>query len=190
MTASKDLIVSVSGIRGIVGEALTPRVALAFASALAVHIQGGSVAVGRDGRPSGTMLRHAVLAGLAAAGCEVHDLGVAATPTVGLAVRALNAAGGIQITASHNPAPWNGLKLFGPDGRVLSAALGEQIKKRFEAGETRRASWNDLGTVRPYRQAEEAHGDLVLQAVDGGRIRAARFKALLDGNGGAGGPLG
>src|SRR4051812_31050274 len=114
-----ELIVSVSGIRGIVGESLTPHVALAFAQALAAHVQGHSVVVSRDGRPSGAMLRHAVLAGLAAAGCEVHDLGVTPTPTVGLAVRTLHAAGGIQITASHNPAPYNGLKLFGPNGQVL-----------------------------------------------------------------------
>src|SRR5262245_3828536 len=137
MAASKDLIVSVSGIRGVVGEALTPQVALAFASALAVHVQGGSVVVGRDGRPSGAMLRHAVLAGLTAAGCEVHDIGVASTPTVGLAVRTLNAAGGVQITASHNAAPWNGLKLFGPDGRVLSASVGEKVKQLFESGAAR-----------------------------------------------------
>ena len=84
-----DLIVSVSGIRGVVGESLTPQVALAFASAFAVHIDGGSVVVCRDGRPSGVMLRHAVNAGLAAGGCEIHDLGVASTPTVGLAVRTL-----------------------------------------------------------------------------------------------------
>src|SRR5262245_11523034 len=115
MSAQGELIVSVSGVRGVVGEGLTPQVALAFAGALGAHVSGGSVVVGRDGRPSGSVLRHAVLAGLAAAGCEVHDLGVAATPTVGLAARTLQAAGGIQITASHNPAPWNGLKLFGPD---------------------------------------------------------------------------
>jgi phosphomannomutase len=190
MSAHGDLIVSVSGIRGIVGESLSPQVALAFASAFAVHVNGGSVVVGRDGRPSGTILRHAVLAGLAAAGCEVHDLGVAATPSVGLSVRHLHGAGGIQITASHNPAPWNGLKLFGPDGQVLSASVGRAVQSLFESGARRQAPWNELGSVRPYRQAEEVHGDHVLQLVDGTRIRAARFKAVLDGNGGAGGPLG
>ncbi len=190
MAASNELIVSVSGIRGIVGESLTPEIALAFASALGVHVDGGSVVVGRDGRPSGSMLRHAVLAGLAAAGCEIHDVGVAATPTVGLAVRTLGAQGGVQITASHNPAPWNGLKLFGPDGRVLSAAVGEQVAQRFARRETRTVPYNELGSIRYYRQAEEVHGDHVLQLVDGARIRAARLTAFLDGNGGAGGPLG
>ena len=128
----QSLIVSVSGIRGLVGQTLTAEAALHFASALGTHLGGGRVVVARDGRPSGHMLRHAVLAGLLEAGCEVHDLGVAATPTVGLAVRRLQAVGGIQITASHNPAPWNGLKLFGADGRILSAAHGKQIASRFD----------------------------------------------------------
>src|SRR6516165_4940212 len=103
MGADNDLIVSVSGVRGIVGKSLTPHVALAYAAALAAHLGGGRVVVSRDGRPSGLMLRHAVLAGLLGAGCDVEDIGVAPTPTCGLAVRHLKAAGGVQITASHNP---------------------------------------------------------------------------------------
>src|SRR5438093_6169345 len=99
-----ELIVSVSGIRGVIGQGLTAEAALAFASALGTHLGGGRVLLSRDGRPSGAMLRQAVLAGLIEAGCEVHDLGVAPTPTVGMAVKRLQARGGIQITASHNPA--------------------------------------------------------------------------------------
>jgi phosphomannomutase len=189
MTAHSELIVSVSGIRGIVGQSLTPGVALAFASALGEHVGGHPVVVSRDGRPSGVMLRHAVLAGLSAAGCEVHDLGVAATPTVGLAVRTLGAAGAVQITASHNPAPWNGLKLFGPDGRVLSAAEGRKVQALFEAGACRRVGWDEIGAVKPHRHAAEVHTDHVLQLIDAPRVRGARFKAFIDGNGGAGGPL-
>jgi phosphomannomutase len=190
MSAEPGLIVSVSGIRGIVGQSLTPAAALAFASALGAHTGGGRIVVSRDGRPSGVMLRHAVLAGLTAAGCEVHDLGIAPTPTVGLAVRAQQAAGGVQITASHNPAPWNGLKLFGPDGRVLSAAEGRKIQALFESGAGRRVAWDSLGTVGDYAKAEDLHRDRILELVDGKRIRAAGLQALLDANGGAGGPLG
>jgi phosphomannomutase len=188
--SAEPLIVSVSGIRGIVGQSLTPAAALAFAEALGAHTGGGAMVVSRDGRPSGEMLRHAVLAGLTAAGCDVHDIDVSPTPTVGLAVRHLHAAGGIQITASHNPAPWNGLKLFGPDGRVLSPAEGRKVQALFEAKQGRRVPWNALGTTRPYHQAEELHRDRVLELVDGPRIRAAGLKAFLDANGGAGGPLG
>jgi phosphomannomutase len=190
MSTEAGLIVSVSGIRGIVGESLTPDAALAFAAALGTHAGGGPMVVGRDGRPSGNMLRHAVLAGLTATGCNVHDLDVASTPTVGLAVCRLRAAGGIQITASHNPAPWNGLKLFGPDGRVLSAVEGRKVQSRFESGDVRRAAWNALGTERDEICAEEWHCERIVEQIDFERIRAAGLRAFLDGNGGAGGSLG
>jgi phosphomannomutase len=190
MAQESGLIVSVSGIRGIVGRGLTPEAATAFAAALGTSTQGGRVLLSRDGRPSGDMLRHAALAGLLAAGCEVHDLAVAATPTVGLAVRRLEARGGIQITASHNPAEWNGLKLFGPDGAVLSAAAGQQIKALFDAGSFRRTAWNELGTLTECRQADDWHRERVLELVDVPRIRSRQLTAFLDANGGAGGPLG
>jgi phosphomannomutase len=190
MSIANGLIVSVSGIRGVIGQSLTPADVLAFASALGAHVNGGPVVVGRDGRPSGVMLRHAILAGLTAAGCDVHDLDVAPTPTVGLAVRTLAAAGGVQITASHNPAEWNGLKLFGPDGRVLSAAEGLKVQRRFESGAAASVPWNKIGVVEEYHKAENDHRERVLQLVDAEAIRAAGFSALLDANGGAGGPLG
>src|SRR5438874_2414797 len=158
-TSTNDLIVSVSGIRGIVGAGLTPGAALAFAQALGTYLQGGRVVLSRDSRPSGAMLRHAVLAGLQACGCEIHDLGITPTPTVGLAVRKLAAAGGIQITASHNPAPWNGLKLFGPDGRVVSASIGGSIKQIFETGPFRRATWEKVGVINDRREADDWHRD-------------------------------
>src|SRR4051794_17868868 len=132
MAEHNELIVSVSGIRGVIGRGLVPEAALAYAAALATHLGGGRVVVSRDGRPSGATLRHAVLAGLLGAGCGVEDVGVAPTPTCGVAVRRLKAAGGVQITASHNPAPWNGLKLFGPDGRVLPAAEGAAVKTVYD----------------------------------------------------------
>src|SRR5204863_3924244 len=84
MAGETGLIVSVSGIRGVIGRSLTPESATAFAAALGTVVEGRRVVLSRDGRPSGTMLRHAVLAGLLSAGCEVQDLGVASTPTFGL----------------------------------------------------------------------------------------------------------
>ncbi len=184
------LIVSVSGIRGIVGRGLTPEAATAFAAALGTHAAGGRVVLSQDGRPSGTMLRHAVVAGLLAAGCEVHDLGVAPTPTFGLAVQRLQAAGGIQITASHNPAEWNGLKLFGPEGKVLTAAEGRRVQELFAGRAFRRVPWNELGRVTENRHALDWHCQRVLELVDVQRIRARQLTAFLDANGGAGGPLG
>jgi phosphomannomutase len=190
MAEHNELIVSVSGVRGVVGRGLTPEVALALASALATHTGGGRVVVSRDGRPSGEMLRQAVAAGLLAAGCDALDLGVAPTPTCGLAVQRLGAAGGVQITASHNPAPWNGLKLFGPDGRVLSAREGQKVKEVFDSGAFRRATWEGVGKAGECREAGEWHRRRVLELVEGDRIRSRRAAVFLDANGGAGGPLG
>jgi phosphomannomutase len=189
MASTSTLIVSVSGIRGIVGESLTPAAALAFAAALATHTHGGKIVLSMDGRPSGGVLKHAVLAGLLGAGCEVHDLGVAPTPTFGLAVKRLQAAGGIQITASHNPAPWNGLKLFGPEGAVLSADEGERIRQIFERGQFHQAGWDRLGSVRDCPHALDWHRERVLQLVDVVRIRSRQLSVFVDANGGAGGPL-
>jgi phosphomannomutase len=190
MVQENTLIVSVSGIRGIVGEGLTPEKATAFAAALGTYTGGSRIVLSRDGRPSGAMVRHAVLAGLLAAGSEVHDLGVAPTPTCGLATRQLGAAGAVQITASHNPAPWNGLKLFGGDGRVLNAADGEKVQNLFTSGNFRRAAWDRLGTWAECQQAEDWHLSRVLELVDVPNIRARALRTFLDANGGAGGPLG
>ena len=189
-TISPELIVSVSGIRGIVGAGLTPSAALAFAQALGTYLKGGPIVLSRDSRPSGEMLRHAVLAGLTASGCVVHDLGIAPTPTVGLAVRRLNAAGAVQITASHNPAPWNGLKLFGNDGAVLSAAKGAEIKQLFDANAFSLVPHDRLGTITAVDNAIDWHRERVLELVDVERVRRRAFHVLLDTNGGAGGPLG
>src|SRR5437660_11595810 len=179
MDAENELIVSVSGIRGIVGQSLTPEAALAFAAALGTQTQGGRMVLSRDGRPSGDMLRHAVLAGLIGAGCEVQDIGVAPTPTFGLAIKRLQAAGGIQITASHNPAEWNGLKLFGPNGAVLNARQGREVQAVYESQSFRRVSWNELGNLIECGQAEDWHRDRVLELVDVVRIRARGLRVFL-----------
>lgn len=185
-----NLIVSVSGIRGIVGRSLTPQAATAFAAALGTHTRGGRIVLSRDGRPSGELLRHAVLSGLLATGCEVHDLGVASTPTFGLAIRQLEARGGVQITASHNPAEWNGLKLFDATGMVLPPDEGRKLKELFDTQKFNWVAWQQLGSVQECRRADDWHCQRVLELVDVVRIRARQLRTFLDANGGAGGPLG
>jgi phosphomannomutase len=189
-SANSDLIVSVSGIRGIVGQSLTPDQACLFGAALGTYLKGGRVVLCRDSRPSGVMLRQAVTAGLTSVGCTVDDIGIASTPTCGIAVRQANAAGGIQITASHNPAPWNGLKMFGADGAVLSPERGRQVQKIFESREIRYASWDKIGKLQVPPDVFPEHLQKVCDLVNVGRIHASNLRVLLDGNGGAGGPLG
>jgi phosphomannomutase len=187
---ANELIVSVSGIRGIIGESLTPEPAARFAAALGAYLRGGRVVVARDSRPSGEMLKHAVLAGLFSTGCQADDIGIAPTPTVGVAVRRLGAAGAIQITASHNPAPWNGLKLFGPDGAVLSVDNGRHVQAFYESGGFTRATWDRTGSVRVPPDVLDDHSRLVLDQIPAAAIASRRFRVFLDANGGAGGPLG
>src|SRR5438128_2918915 len=106
------LKIGVSGIRGVVGEFLTPALACSFGQAFGTYVGRGRVIVGRDTRASGPMLQHAVQCGLLAAGCEVLDVGVVPTPTIQIFTGASRALGGLAITASHNPAEYNALKLF------------------------------------------------------------------------------
>jgi phosphomannomutase len=190
MSSPGDLIVSVSGIRGIVGGGLTAEATARFAAAYGAFARGGKVLVGRDSRPSGEMLRHAVIAGLTSAGCTVEDIGIASTPTCGFAVRFLQAAGAVQITASHNPAPWNGLKMFGPDGAVLSAENGAVVRGLYESGDFPRAGWDGIGTTRVPPDVLEEHARAVLDCVSVANIAAGGFRVFLDANAGAGGPLG
>jgi phosphomannomutase len=135
------------------------------------------------------MLRHAVIAGLSSVGCEIHDLGIAPTPTVGIAVRALDAAGAIQITASHNSAPWNGMKLFGHDGAVLSASKGAEIKRLFDAKTFSLVSHDRIGHLHECHKALALHVECVLQWLDVERIHRGKLCAFVDVNGGAGGQL-
>jgi phosphomannomutase len=183
------LIVSVSGIRGIVGEGLTPQAATSFAAALGTYLGGGRVVVSRDSRPSGDMLRHAVIAGLLSSGCSVADISIAPTPTCGVAVRQLNASGCIQISASHNPAPWNGLKMFGPDGACLSADKGAEVRAIFEAGSAKAVDWKGIGGVIVPPDVQEVHALAACDLVSVAAVSASNFRVLVDGNGGAGGPL-
>lgn len=190
MSDGPVLLVSVSGVRGLIGNGLTADVAARFAAAYGSTIAGQPVVLSRDSRPSGEMLRHAVIAGLAEVGCAVLDIGIAPTPTAGFAVRQLTAAGGIQITASHNPAPWNGLKMFGADGAVLSAEKGAVVRGLYESSAFARAKWDGIGKTQPPPDVLADHARAVLDTVSVAGVAARGFKVFLDANGGAGGPLG
>lgn len=183
-------IISVSGLRGIIGDQLTPMVAMRYVAALAANLGSGEVVVGRDGRASGEMLLQAVSSTLVGHGMTVIDLGVAATPTVGVAVRQYGAIAGIQISASHNPRQYNGLKLFGGSGRVLNKTTGERILAGYQEG---RARWQGIDHIGKLITADDPHGhhlDLVLATVDRDLIASKRFKVVLDSNRGAGSILG
>lgn len=187
----EGLMVSVSGVRGRVGEALTPEVACQFAAAFGAfsiaRAASRTIVVGRDSRVSGPMFHRAVLSALQSVGADVLDVGMAPTPTVQLAVEHHHAAGGLAITASHNPVEWNALKFIGSSGLFLDAAEGAAMRRYLQEG-IPRASWDTLGSIHDDTQAIDRHIDaiLALPFLDVEGIRQRRFHVALDTCHGAG----
>jgi len=147
--STDGLMVSVSGIRGRVGEALTPEVVARYAAGFGAWSarrpgSNGRIVVGRDSRVSGPMFHRTVLAALQSVGCNVIDIGLTTTPTCQLAVEDHHAAGGLMISASHNPIEWNALKFIGSSGLFLEASEGAEMRALVERG-IPRATWDHLG---------------------------------------------
>ena len=187
------LIVSVSGMRGIVGIDLTPELVARHAAALGAWARAAGnpvVVLGRDSRTSGAMFAMAAKAGLLSAGADVIDLGIVPTPTVQLAVEHHGAGAGLILTASHNPVEWNALKLIGPDGIFLDADDGAAVRDLAERGPDR-ADWSGIGSVREDTEAVSRHIDQVmaLPQIDVDLIRSKRFRVALDCVRGAGGTI-
>ncbi|HEX7878337.1 MAG TPA: phosphoglucosamine mutase, partial [Candidatus Eisenbacteria bacterium] len=187
-----QLMISVSGIRGIVGEALTPEVVAHYAARLATWLPAGPIVFGRDSRPSGPVLRHAILAAMTGVGREVIDLGVVPTPTVQVEVEQRRAAGGIALTASHNPVEWNALKLIGGDGRFLTATTGRAFLDAAATMTPAWKSWDGLGHVTTAVDPLSRHLGLILglDFLPVADIRARGFRVALDAVHGAGGLIG
>src|SRR5271156_1707330 len=150
-------IASISGLRGVVGDGIDPVVAAEFAAAYASECSVGPIVVGHDGRVSAQVFMAAVEAAVTATGHDALLAGATATPTIGVLVRDHEAAGGIQISASHNPPNYNGLKFFQRAGMVLSQSQGALVLDRWERRDFCWASWDALGNAR--RLEEPERGD-------------------------------
>ncbi|MHC4913871.1 MAG: phosphohexomutase domain-containing protein [Planctomycetota bacterium] len=191
-------MISISGVRGIIGESLTPELVMRMGVAFGTYLAGRQgpetgdpnpaprVVVGRDTRVSGEMVKHSVLAGLLSTGCSIIDLGVVTTPTAAIAVEDLKADGGVVISASHNPVEWNALKFFDSDGQYLDAEGGRALLDVYYQGDFRRAAWDEIREVERDDDAAERHLREVLEVVDVEAIRARRFRVALDSCNGAG----
>jgi phosphomannomutase len=196
---SDTLMVSVSGVRGLVGTDLTPEVVARWAAAFGIWGKGEGgrgkgkpcFVIGRDSRTSGPMFTGAAISGLQSVGCDVIDVGLVATPTVQLAVEHHRAAGGIILTASHNPIEWNALKFVGPDGIFLDGVAGTRIRELAAGDSLPRANYNAIGGVEADSDAISRHlaAVLALQGIDVRAIRRRRFRVALDTVRGAGGAL-
>lgn len=181
------LKIGVSGIRGVVGEFLTPSLACAFAQAFGTYVGPGRVVVGRDTRRSGPMLQHAVCCGLLAAGCEPVDVGVLPTPTIQIYTGHTRARGGIAITASHNPPEYNALKLFNSAGLFFNTYERNELLDLYHQSEFRQAVNAEIRRVRrDFETPAGLHIERVLRHIDKEAVRARRFRVALDAVNGAG----
>lgn len=184
----RDFIVSVSGVRGKIGETLSPETLTRFAAAFGTFVCGETVVIGRDTRTSGRMAHHAVLAGLIATGCKIIDAGICPTPTALLASKSLNAQGSLVITASHNPIDWNGLEFAAHSGRLLNRTELTELLRIYESEDFRLANWAEQGTVEVFKAAIDGHIASILNCdwINRTHTRSRGLKVVIDCCNGAG----
>jgi len=174
------LKVGVSGVRGVVGDSFTPQLAVSFAQAFGTFVGRGPVIVGRDTRPTGLMIEQAVVAGLLSVGCKPVLAGITPTPSVLYLVKQLGARGGIAITASHNPAPWNALKFVDHQGLFLDEMRASELFDVYHQQEFPLVEEQELATVESVTTSTDAHFRRILDYVDAESIRKRNFKVAVD----------
>lgn len=184
------LRVSISGIRGVIGDGLDAVTIARWAAAYGAWLPDGPVIVGMDTRISGPMVFNAVAAALASTGHDVWDIGIATTPTTEVAVQESNAVGGVIITASHNPAQWNALKFLQGNGLFLTAAQNRDLRRNYE-DESGHVMYDKLGKVSKREGSDDQHLKAILKApwLDVEKIRASNLHAVVDAVEGAGGSI-
>jgi len=194
---SERLIISISGMRGIVGDNLTAEIAENYGRAFGTYlrakysqpVQKLSVCIGRDSRPSGPMLLSAIATGLCSVGIDVVDLGIVTTPCVGIMIGELKCCGGVVITASHNPGQYNGIKLLLDNAVAPPAEEAEQIRQNYYNKDFVSVASADCGTMISNDKTDDVHIRRVLSIVDTDAIAANKFKVVLDSVNGAGGRI-
>ena len=186
MNKRLSLKISISGVRGVVGDSLTPQLAARFAAAFGTYVGRGKVVIGRDARPSGEMLMDAVFSGLLAAGCQPVDIGICPIPSALVFTKESRALGGIVVTASHNPKEWNGLKFLSRRGLYLTSAEVEEFLDIYHQGEF---SFAAADKQRPILREEDPAGPhlaRLLSSLDVETIRKKKFRVAADCCNGAG----
>jgi len=192
---AEKLIISVSGMRGVIGVNLSAPIAAEYGCAFGTFLKDKhsakkeklSVCIGRDSRPSGQMLTSAVVSGLCSVGIDVVDLGIVTTPGASVMLREIGCAGGVVITASHNPVAYNGIKLLLDNGVAPPPSQAEQIRQRFFDKDFALANSVNCGRLTFSDQTDDAHIGKILAIVDKEPIAAKAYKVVLDSVNGAGG---
>ncbi len=185
MPQSLSLKIGPSGVRGIVGESLTPQLVTSFAAAFGTYCGAGPILLGTDTRPSSDMLKQAAIAGLLSVGCTPVDLGIVALPSLMLHVRTAGAFGGMAISGSRGTPEWNALRFISADGLALRANQAAELTDLYHQGAFPRVRASEMSDVRMDTTAVARHVGAVLGAVDVGAIRARGLRVAVDTKGGA-----
>ncbi len=180
------LKISISGVRGVVGESLTPILLTRFAQAFGTYVGARTIVIGRDPRTSGEMVKQAVVAGLLSTGCGIVDIGMCPVPTIQLLVRHHRAHGGIAITASHNPAEWNALKFIGRDGFFLNSGQARELLDIYHQGEYTRVSGAEMREVVELPGATDLHIQTIVDELGPIPTAKKKLRVVLDACNGAG----
>ena len=175
-----SLKIGASGVRGIVGESLTPQLVTSYAAAFGNYAGAGPILIGSDTRPSAEMVKHAAIAGLLSVGATPVDVGVVPVPALMRHVRDAKARGGICVSASHNTIEWNALKFIGPDGMVLRSNQAAELTDLYHQGVYARVRAVEIPEAREDHTTVARHRDAVLAAVNAAAIRARRFRVAVD----------
>lgn len=184
-----SLKASISGIRGVVGESLTPSLIVDYVSAYSAIVPDGDIIIGMDSRPTGSMIKDLVVSTLNACGRNTVNVGIVPTPTVLFLVKTQKAAGGIVITASHNPLQWNALKLVNSQGKFLSPAEFEKLSTIYDSKKFSFAPYNKIGSNKDNPDLQALHIKKILESVDVKLISGRNFKVAVDTVNGAAGPM-
>ena len=190
MRAIPTLKISISGVRGVIGDSLSPTLLTRFAQAFGTYVGSGAIVIGRDPRTSGEMVAQAVIAGLLSTGCRVIDVGMCPVPTIQMMVRRYDALGGLAITASHNPPEWNALKFIGPDGLFLGASSAREMLDIYHQGEYTKVVGAEMRGVELMSGATDIHIKAILDALGPLPSGSPRLRVVLDACNGAGSIVG
>src|SRR6266446_5486549 len=180
------LKISISGVRGVIGESLTPTLLTRFAQAFGTYVGARTIVIGRDPRTSGEMVKQAVIAGLLSSGCRILDIGMCPVPTIQLLVRHHRAHGGIAITASHNPAEWNALKFIGQGGFFLNIGQARELLDIYHQGEYTRVGGGEMREVAELSGATDLHIQIIMEVLGPLPTRKKKLRVVLDACNGAG----
>jgi len=183
--APQGRLFGTNGVRFIPGVTGDMGFALKLAESIGTYFSHGEILVGRDGRSTGQMMFSAVTAGLMSSGRNIAETDIVPTPALQFATKALGYRGSVMITASHNPAQYNGVKVMGPDGVEVSRLDEQRIEKIFHDGSATKAGWKDVGTARPEPSVIRTYLNGIISRVNARLIADRRLTVVVDAGNGA-----